>query len=106
MRFEGKHQVRDVTDVAKAGLWLNGGYFMFRREVLDEIGPGEDLVPDVLPRLIQRGEVLGYRYDGFWAPMDTIRDLQRLEDLVNSGEMPWAVWQKPTEDPSGEIPVP
>ena len=106
VRFEGKHQVRDVTDVAKAGLWLNGGYFMFRREVLDEIGPGEDLVPDVLPRLIQRGQVLGYRYDGFWAPMDTIRDLQRLEDLVNSGEMPWAVWQKPTEDPTGEIPVP
>ena len=95
-----------MTDVAKAGLWLNGGYFMFRREVLDEIGPGEDLVPDVLPRLIQRGQVLGYRYNGFWAPMDTIRDLQRLEDLVNSGEMPWAVWQKPTEDPTEETPAP
>ena len=80
--------------MSKADLWLNGGYFMFRREILDEIGPGEDLVPDVLPRLIERDEVLGYRYDGFWAPMDTLRDWQNLEEFVQSGDMPWAVWQK------------
>ena len=95
VRFEGKHQVRSVQDVSKSDLWLNGGYFMFRREVLDEIGPGEDLVPDVLPRLIERDQVLGYRYDGFWAPMDTLRDWQNLEQFVQSGDMPWAVWQKP-----------
>ena len=78
----------------KADLWINGGYFMFRREILDEIGSGEDLVPDVLPRLIERDEVLGYRYDGFWAPMDTVRDWQNLEAYVASGDLPWAVWQE------------
>jgi glucose-1-phosphate cytidylyltransferase len=94
VEFEGKEHVRDVQDVSKADLWLNGGYFMFRRGVLDEIGPGEDLVPDVLPRLIARGEVDAYRYDGFWAPMDTLRDWQNLESMVQSGSMPWAVWQQ------------
>jgi glucose-1-phosphate cytidylyltransferase len=94
VRFEGRHQVRSVQEVKNADLWLNGGYFMFRREVLDEIGPGEDLVPDVFPRLIERDQVLGYRYDGFWAPMDTLRDLQNLEQLIQSGDMPWAVWQR------------
>jgi glucose-1-phosphate cytidylyltransferase len=98
VKFDGKTQVREVEDVGKADLWLNGGYFMFRREILDEIGPGEDIVPDVLPRLIARGEVLGYRYDGFWAPMDTLRDWQKLDGMVQSGDMPWAVWQKPPAD--------
>jgi glucose-1-phosphate cytidylyltransferase len=98
VRFEGKHQVRDVQDVKDSDLWLNGGYFMFRREVLDEIQPGEDLVPDVLPRLIERDQVLAYRYDGFWAPMDTLRDWQKLDQMVQSGDMPWAVWQKPPAD--------
>lgn len=103
VRFDGRYRVRDVQDVSQADLWLNGGYFMFRREVLDEIGPGEDLVPDVLPRLIERDEVLGYRYDGFWAPMDTLRDWQNLEQHVQSGHMPWAVWQEPPADGPAQV---
>ena len=94
VRLNGRDHVRSVQEVNKADLWINGGYFMFRREILDEIGPGEDLVPDVLPRLIERDEVLGYRYDGFWAPMDTVRDWQNLEAYVASGDLPWAVWQE------------
>lgn len=95
VRLNGRDHVQGVQEVSKADLWINGGYFMFRREILDEIGPGEDLVPDVLPRLIERDEVLGYRYDGFWAPMDTVRDWQNLEARVASGDTPWAVWQEP-----------
>lgn len=93
VRLNGRH-VRSIREVSKADLWINGGYFMFRREILDEIGPGEDLVPDVLPRLIERDEVLAYRHDGFWAPMDTVRDWQNLEAHVASGDLPWAVWQE------------
>lgn len=104
VRFDGRHRVRDVQDVSRADLWLNGGYFMFRREVLDAIGPGEDLVPDVIPRLIERDQVLGYRHDGFWAPMDTVRDWQNLERHVESGHMPWAVWQGPPSDGSAREP--
>ena len=49
--------------------------------------------------------MLGYRYDGYWAPMDTLRDLQKLEEFVQSGHMPWAVWQKPPAEPTAEEPA-
>ncbi len=92
-------RVKRVQEVSKADLWMNGGYFMLRRAILDEIGPLDDLVPDLLPRLIKRDEVLGYRYDGFWGPMDTIRDWQNLEALVASGRPPWAVWHRAASTP-------
>jgi glucose-1-phosphate cytidylyltransferase len=87
--------------VSKADLWLNGGFFMFRRQILDEIRAGEDLVPDVLPRLSAMNQVLGYRYDGFWAPMDTLRDWKNLDQMVQSDRMPWAVWKSATADKAG-----
>lgn len=93
VELDRRDRVTGIQSVAESDLRINGGYFMFRRAVLDEIGHGEDLVPDVFPRLIARGEVIGFRYDGFWAPMDTVRDWQTLETYVASGDMPWAVWQ-------------
>jgi glucose-1-phosphate cytidylyltransferase len=98
--FNGTDSVSHFQDVSTADLWLNGGFFMFRPGILDEIGPGEDLVPDVLPRLIEGGQVLGYRYDGFWAPMDTLRDWKNLDEMVQSDRMPWAVWRDPGGDPT------
>ena len=62
---------------------------MFRREILDDIEPGEELVEQPFARLIERGELLAYRYDGFWEPMDTIKDKQRLDALLESGSAPW-----------------
>jgi glucose-1-phosphate cytidylyltransferase len=91
--LDERHEVTGVQEVSTADLWINGGYFIFRKEVLDEIGPDEDLVPDVMPRLIAAKQVMGYRYEGFWAPLDTVRDWQTLESYVATGRMPWAVWQ-------------
>lgn len=97
--LDGRDQVTGLQSISSSDLRINGGYFMFRRSIFDEIRPGEDLVPDVFPRLIERGEVLGFRYDGFWAPMDTLRDWQILDSHVSSGDMPWAVWE-PTAEPA------
>jgi glucose-1-phosphate cytidylyltransferase len=93
VNLDDHHEVTGVQEVSTADLWINGGYFIFRAEVLDEIGPDEDLVRDVMPRLIAAKQVMGFRYDGFWAPMDTVRDWQTLESYVTAGRMPWAVWQ-------------
>jgi len=103
VRLNAEEHVQRVEEVSTADLWINGGYFMLRRQLLDEIGQFDDLVPDVLPRLIKRDEVLGYRYEGFWMPMDTVRDWQNLEGLVASGSPPWAVWQdRPTATLTGD----
>ena len=73
-------------------IWINGGYFVLRRDILDELRPGEDLVEAPMQRLLERGRVLAQRHEGFWAPMDTLKDKQLLEGLHESGVAPWQVW--------------
>jgi glucose-1-phosphate cytidylyltransferase len=81
--------VRSIEDMEEANVWINGGFFVFRRDVLDYIEPGEELVLEPFRRLIEKGELIGYRYEGFWEPMDTIKDKQRLDALAESGRAPW-----------------
>ncbi len=84
--------VNDIEDVTQADLWINGGYFVLRKEIFDYIEPGEDLVIEPFKRLIAARNLLAYRYNGFWAPMDTLKDKHVLEALVQSGRAPWQVW--------------
>jgi glucose-1-phosphate cytidylyltransferase len=88
------NRVTGFQDIADTGIWVNGGYFVFRRDVFDYIRPGEDL-PAMFQRLIAADELVSYPYEGFWAPMDTLKDKQRLEALVESGGSVWQVWDKP-----------
>ena len=81
-----------VHDVTRSDVWINGGFFVLRKEVLDHIGPGEDLVNEPFARLMQDRQVLAQRHDGFWAPMDTLKDKQSLESLHENGTAPWQLW--------------
>jgi len=81
--------VADVEEMSQSSIRINAGFFVFKREVIDLIGPGEELVIEAFARLIERGELLAYPYDGFFGPMDTIKDRQRLEALHESGRAPW-----------------
>ena len=81
-----------IDAISRSDLWLNGGYFMFRREIFDYIEPGEEMVEEPFSRLIEAGQLIAFRYDGYWAPMDTLKDLQNLEADYESGNLPWAVW--------------
>ncbi|MBM2821937.1 MAG: Glucose-1-phosphate cytidylyltransferase [Thermoleophilia bacterium] len=81
--------VKTVTDIQRANVWINGGFFVFRRDVLDHVRPGEELVEEPFRRLIENGELIGYGYEGFWGPMDTIKDKQRLDTLAENGSAPW-----------------
>ena len=85
-------RVREMRDVMGSDLWINGGYFILRREFLEQLGPGEDLVEEPLQRLMPAGQVFAQRHEGFWAPMDTLKDQQWLETLHEDGSAPWQVW--------------
>jgi glucose-1-phosphate cytidylyltransferase len=89
VNFDAENQVREMHDVTTSGLWLNAGYFVFRREIIDYIEEGEDLVEEPFQRLIAEGRLSAYPYDGFWAPMDTLKDKHVLETLLESGQAPW-----------------
>jgi len=90
VKADGDGLVSAIDDIGEADLWINGGFFVLRRNVLDEINPGEELVVEPFRRLAAAGELLAYRYEGFWRPMDTIKDKQYLDALVESGEEPWS----------------
>jgi glucose-1-phosphate cytidylyltransferase len=85
--------VERIDDVSVADIWINGGYMILRKEIFDYIGEGEELVQEPFQRLIKEDLLLGYRYEGFWAPMDTLKDLQRLESMHETGRPAWAIWQ-------------
>ena len=80
-----------IEDMSQSDVRINGGFFVLRREILDLIEPGDELVEETFSRLIERREVLAYPYAGFFGPMDTIKDRQRLESLLESGNAPWLV---------------
>jgi glucose-1-phosphate cytidylyltransferase len=87
--------VSDIQDLAVSNIQINGGYFMFRREIFDYIRPGEELVHEPFQRLIKQGQLVAYEHRGFWMCMDTFKDRQRLEELEASGDAPWEVWRRP-----------
>jgi glucose-1-phosphate cytidylyltransferase len=89
MRTDGDLLVTSVERLAQSDVWINGGFFVFRSGIFDAIGHHEDLVDEPFARLIERRELLAYRYEGFWEPMDTIKDKQRLDSLWEGGNAPW-----------------
>ena len=74
--------------------WVNGGYFVLSPKVLDYIdGPATVWEREPLERLAAEGKLGAYRHHGFWHPMDTMRDKTLLEELWQSGDVPWRVWK-------------
>jgi glucose-1-phosphate cytidylyltransferase len=72
---------------------INGGFFVASPSVLDLIdGPGTIWENEPLERLATGGELAAFHHDGFWQPMDTLRDKLYLEQLWTSGQAPWKVW--------------
>jgi len=75
------------------GAYINGGFFCLNTEVFKYIdGPETVWEAKPLEMLSQQKELTAYRHDGFWQPMDTIRDKYSLEQLWNSVQCPWKIW--------------
>jgi glucose-1-phosphate cytidylyltransferase len=75
------------------GAWINGGFFVLERDVVDLID-GDDTIWERGPMeaLAEAGQLAAWRHQGFWQPMDTLRDRQVLESLWESGNAPWKKW--------------
>jgi glucose-1-phosphate cytidylyltransferase len=81
-----------VFGVDHKKIGTTGGFFSFRREVFRYIKEGEELIKQPFRRLISEEQLMAHPHNGFWAYMDTFKELQELEDLYSSGNAPWAVW--------------
>ena len=87
--FDKRGSVKRFLSSQESEVWINGGYFIFRNKIFDFIRQGEELVVEPFNRLIEQGHLMAYRYEGFWRAMDTLRDRQVLEEMVERGETPW-----------------
>jgi glucose-1-phosphate cytidylyltransferase len=75
------------------GGWINGGFFVLSPAVFDYIaGDGTVWEQEPLERLAREGQLAAYRHEGFWQPMDTLRDKRHLEELWRTGRAPWKTW--------------
>ncbi len=82
VRFQEKHQASEG--------WINGGFFVFEPSLFDRIAGDETLLEhEPLMTLAEDGQLSVYRHEGFWQPMDTLRDKRTLEELWASGDPPW-----------------
>ncbi len=84
--------VSAIQHITQSDIWINGGYFFFRKDIFKYIREGEELVEEPFQRLIEKEELVAYKYDGFFACMDTLKDKERLDEMYSQGKAPWEVW--------------
>lgn len=74
--------------------WINGGFFVLSTSILEEIPLGNSIwEKEPLENLAAEAELFAYEHEGFWHPMDTLRDKNHLENLWQSGSAPWKNWK-------------
>jgi len=90
MAFDGE-RVASFKEKAQASEgWINGGFFVFQPGVFDYLHGDETILEqDPLEKLAAHGELMAYKHEGFWQPMDTVRDRDVLNELWRSGQAPW-----------------
>jgi glucose-1-phosphate cytidylyltransferase len=89
------HRVLRFKEKPKGdGGMINGGFFVLSPKVLDYIDNDETVwEQEPLMRLAEDGQLMAWQHQGFWQPMDTLRDKQLLEELWTSGRAPWKLWR-------------
>lgn len=86
--------IKKFTEKPKGdGALINGGFFVVNKKAIDYIdGDATIWEQDPLNNLATKGELMGYRHEAFWHPMDTLRDKNYLEDLWGANKAPWKLW--------------
>ncbi|MFD1121501.1 glucose-1-phosphate cytidylyltransferase [Methylophilus flavus] len=94
LRLNGQ-QVIGFSEKPKGdGGWINGGFFVLSPKCIDYIENDQSSwESDPLIQLAKMGELVAYEHNGFWQPMDTLREKTMLEDLWQSDKAPWKIWK-------------
>ena len=92
--LEGDQAIRFTEKAQAAEGWINGGFFVFEPGLFRYISDDKtSLELDALERLAAQGQLSAYKHNGFWQPMDTLRDVRMLEALWESAKPPWKLWK-------------
>ena len=96
LEISDQDQVLQFKEKPKGdGSWINAGFFVCEPEVVDYIDDDErtDFEQEPLMRLAQDGEIFTYKHHGFWMPMDTLRDKNKLNEMWRENKAEWKIWE-------------
>jgi glucose-1-phosphate cytidylyltransferase len=93
MDLDSTGQVKQFREKPQTDDYVNAGFFVFEPKVLEYLD--EECVLEQVPleRLAAEGQLMAYRHQGFWQPMDTYREFMMLNEMWDKGDAPWKVWQ-------------
>ena len=90
LNLEGSRVTNFEEKPTGDGAWVNGGFFVVSPSIFEFLSDeGCSLETDVLPMLSAKGALYSYKHHGYWQPVDTIRDLARLEEAIEQKLLPW-----------------
>ena len=92
LNLDGDQQVLGFQEKPLYDQWVNGGFFVFEREMLALLQDNESLEESFLKKLAQDGQLMAYRHDSFWKCMDTYKDTVSLNELWAGKRAPWKIW--------------
>jgi len=98
LNIDENNQVHEFKEKPKGdGNWINAGFFVCEPKIFDYIDDNDSSVvfeQSPLQNLAKDGEIFTYKHDGFWKPMDSLKDKNDLNKLWESNKAPWKVWDK------------
>ena len=94
LELSGNHVVEFHEKHQGESSWINGGFFVFEKEIFDYIKNGDSTILESVPleTLAKEKKLTAFKHEGFWHPMDTLRDKKHLENLWTSNKAPWKKW--------------
>ena len=96
LNIDSNNKVLEFKEKPKGdGSWINAGYFVCEPDVFDYIDDGDDVVFEQKPlqNLAKDAKIYTYKHEGFWMPMDTLRDKNKLNEMWNQNKAPWKIWK-------------
>lgn len=96
--FTLKNEQTKITDFREKpkddSAWVNGGFFVLEPEVIDYIeGDMTTWEQEPLVNIAKEKQLFAFKHDGIWQPMDTLRDKNYLQDMWDTGDAPWKIWE-------------
>jgi len=92
IKFDGNKVVDFKEKKQTDAGWINGGYFVFNKEVFDYIIDDNTVLEEfTLEKLVKNHQLMAFKHEGFWQCMDTKRDMEYLSELVNNKKTPWLI---------------
>lgn len=93
LSIDSRNLVTKFVEKPRLDVWVNGGFFIFNREVFRYLDENSVLEKAPFETLASKGEMAVYKHTGFWSCMDSYKDFVILNDMSNSGKAMWKVWE-------------